>query len=333
MIIVLKKAEMNNVNELVAFLVSKKIEINFLEDNKVLYLKGELVKLDLNQLKAFDAVEEVITLDTPYYQVLRKYQKENTVIKVKDASFGLGLEIIAGPCSVESKEQIDKIAKRLKAMGIKALRGGAYKPRTSPYTFQGLGEEGLKYLKMAGDKYNLAIVSEIMSEDDLDLFIKYVDIIQVGARNMQNYALLKKLGKVKKTILLKRGFASTVDEWLLAAEYLLSMGNKEVILCERGIRTIANGSKATLDLNVIPHLKKISHLPVIVDPSHGTGLYEYVEPMSLAAIAAGADGLIIEVHHDPKAAFSDGVQTLSLERFEKLLKKVKSLSEHLQEND
>ncbi|HHU21326.1 MAG TPA: 3-deoxy-7-phosphoheptulonate synthase [Acholeplasma sp.] len=333
MIIVLKKVAINNIKELLNFLESKKFEVNFLEENKVLYLKGELDELDLNQLKAFDAVEEVVVLDTPYYQVLRKCQKENTIIKVKDAVFGSGLEIIAGPCSVESKEQIDRIAKSLKFMGIKALRGGAYKPRTSPYTFQGLGEEALKYLKAVGDKYNLAIVSEIVSEDDLDLFIKYVDIIQVGTRNMQNYALLKKLGKIKKPILLKRGFASTVEEWLLAAEYLLSLGNREVILCERGIRSVANGSKATLDLNVIPHLKKISHLPVIVDPSHGTGFSEYVEPMSLAAVAAGADGLLIEVHHDPKTALSDGVQTLCIERFAQLLKKVKSLKEHLEEND
>ena len=230
--------------------------------------------------------------------------------------------VIAGACSVESLDQIEEIARVCKKSGADILRGGAYKPRTSPYFFQGLGEVGLKYLHEAGKKYNMPVVSEITSEDDVKLFEKYVDIIQVGARNMQNFALLKKLGKVNKPILLKRGMAASIEELLMAAEYIVSNGNPNVILCERGIKTFEKSTRNTLDLSAIPVLKKLTHLPVIVDPSHATGKKEYVLPMSLASIAAGADGLLLEVHNNPLTAKSDASQALTIDDYIELKEKL-----------
>jgi 3-deoxy-7-phosphoheptulonate synthase len=256
----------------------------------------------------------------------REFKDFDTIIKVKDITIG-GKEVVvmAGPCVVENEKQIFETARYVKASGAKILRGGAFKPRTSPYSFQGLGEEGLKLLAQAGEETGLAVVTEVMSVNQIELVGKYTDIFQVGARNMQNFVLLKELGKTKKPILLKRGMAATIEELLLSAEYILSQGNYEVILCERGIRTFENYTRNTLDLSSIPALKRLSHLPIIVDPSHATGRWRLVSPMAKAAIAVGADGLLIEVHPDPKSALSDGAQTLRLDTFTQLMKELSSI--------
>ena len=237
---------------------------------------------------------------------------------------GLRIAVIAGPCAIESREQILEVAGIVREAGAVMLRGGAYKPRTSPYSFQGMGEEGLKYMKEAGEKYGMPVVSEIVAPNHADLMKEYVDILQIGARNMQNFELLKKVGSLEKPVLLKRGLAATIEELLMAAEYLLAHGTEDVILCERGIRTFETYTRNTLDLSAIPVLKKLSHLPVIVDPSHATGIREKVPPMALAAVAAGADGLVVEVHPDPEKALSDGPQSLYPEQFEKLMRDIEA---------
>lgn len=263
-----------------------------------------------------------------YKKANRLYHPDNTEVKVNDVVIGGNkICIMAGPCSVESEEQILEIAKEVKNSGAKFLRGGAFKPRTSPYSFQGLRQEGLELLLHAKKQTNLPIVTEIMSTEYLDEYVENVDIIQVGARNMQNFELLRQLGKTKKPILLKRGLSSTIEELLMSAEYILLEGNENVILCERGIRTFENYTRNTLDLSAIPAIKKLSHLPVIVDPSHSTGRWWMVESMALAAIAAGADGLIIEVHNDPANALCDGNQSIKPEKFHQLMKKLKLISE------
>lgn len=255
----------------------------------------------------------------PYQLVSREWQSADTTFNVKGTEIGKELLMIAGPCAIENKEQICTISEFLSKQNIKFLRGGAYKPRTSPYSFQGLKTEGLILLRDAADKYNMGVVSEIMSIDKIDEFNEYVDIFQVGTRNMQNYPLLRALGKVNKPILLKRGMSSTLEEWLLAAEYIVSSGNEKVILCERGIRTFETATRNTIDISAIPMVKMLSHLPIILDPSQGTGHREIVAPISCAAVAAGADGLIIEVHNQPEEALSDGEQSLFLDQFENLL--------------
>lgn len=255
----------------------------------------------------------------PYQLVSRDWKPENTVFEVNGVRIGEQLMMIAGPCAIENEEQIFTISEYLAKHGVRFLRGGAYKPRTSPYSFQGLKTEGLVMMRSAADKYGLAVVTEVMSMDKLDEVAEYADIIQVGTRNMQNYPLLRALGKVNKPVLLKRGMSSTIEEWLLAAEYVLSGGNPKVILCERGIRTFENATRNTLDLGAVALVKELSHLPVIVDPSQATGLRTLVAPMSNAAIAAGADGLIIEVHNQPEEALSDGEQSLYLDQFSALL--------------
>mgnify|MGYP000846290325 FL=1 len=242
---------------------------------------------------------------------------------------GKKIAVMAGPCSVESREQILSIAKDVKKSGATFLRGGAFKPRTSPYSFQGLKEEGLELLKLAKKETGLPLVTEITSMEYLDEYIENVDIIQVGARNMQNYELLKQLGKTRKPILLKRGFSSTIEELLMSAEYIMVEGNENIILCERGIRTFENFTRNTLDLSAIPAIKKLSHLPVVVDPSHGTGIWWMVEPMALAAVAAGADGLLIEVHNDPENALCDGIQSIKTDKFASLMQKLKLIVESL----
>lgn len=253
----------------------------------------------------------------------RKYQENDTIIKVNNIKFG-GKHVgqIAGPCAIESYEQMDKIAYELSKNGVKILRGGAFKPRTSPYDFQGLEEEGLKIIRKVADKYNMSVVSEIIDVSQISMFEKYVDIFQVGARNMQNFNLLKELGKTKKPVILKRGLCSTIDELLMSAEYILMGGNHQVILCERGIRTFETKTRNTLDLSVIPIIKKLSHLPIIVDPSHGTGLRESVSPMAMAAVVAGCDGLIIEVHNNPNKALCDGAQSLYPQQYKKLYSEI-----------
>lgn len=263
----------------------------------------------------------------PFHLVSKEFHPEDTVIDVQGIKIGghHPVVFIGGPCSVESEASILCIAKGVKQAGGQLLRGGAYKPRTSPYAFQGLQSQGIQYLKEAGQKYHMPIVSEIMSSDKLDEFVENVDIIQVGARNMQNFELLKALGKIRKPILLKRGLANTIEEWLMSAEYIMAGGNKEVILCERGIRTFENYTRNTLDLSVIPIVKKLTHLPIIIDPSHATGQWDLVESMSLAAVAAGCDGLIIEVHNEPEKALSDGAQSLTVAHYAQLVKKAKEI--------
>ena len=263
-----------------------------------------------------------------FVKASRKNHPDNTIINI-DGGLKVGdkeLMIIAGPCSVESYEQVIEIAKRVKKAGAKYLRGGVFKPRTSPYEFQGLGYEGLEILKKVREETGLKIVTEIMSVDDVELFEKEVDVIQVGSRNMQNFDLLKRLGKINKPILLKRGLSATIEEWLLAAEYIVNEGNPNVILCERGIRTYENETRNTLDISAVPLVKKISHLPIIVDPSHASGKRWMIEPLSKAAIAVGADGLIIEVHNDPDNALSDGEQSITSDMFNDLIANVKPIA-------
>lgn len=265
----------------------------------------------------------------PYQLVSREWKAENTVVTVNGCRIGDPSELvtIAGPCAVENREQIFTITEYLSKLGVRLIRGGAYKPRTSPYAFQGLKTEGLQLLRAAADKFNMAVVSEVMSVDRIEELCQYADVLQVGTRNMQNYPLLKALGKINKPVMLKRGMSSTVEEWLLAAEYILLGGNENVILCERGIRTFENATRNTLDLSVVPLVKTLSHLPVIVDPSQATGVRDLVPPMCYAAVAAGADGLIVEVHNQPEEALSDGAQSLYLDQFMAMTEKLRELGQ------
>lgn len=286
--------------------------------NTLLGLIGDTTHISIEQVQAMDIVEDVKRIQEPYKNANRKFHPKDTTISVGDAKIGGGnFAVIAGPCSVESEEQICEIAREVKAAGAGLLRGGAFKPRTSPYAFQGLRRDGLKMLVTAKQETGLPIVTEIMDIAQLPLF-EEVDVIQVGARNMQNFELLKELGKIRKPILLKRGLSSTIEELLMSAEYIMAGGNDQVILCERGIRTFETATRNTLDISAIPVLKKLSHLPIIVDPSHGTGKSSLVAPMSLAATAAGADGLIIEVHNHPAQALCDGPQSLTPDAFREL---------------
>jgi 3-deoxy-7-phosphoheptulonate synthase len=286
----------------------------------VIGVVGDIRSIDMRDFEVLKGVHEVVRITEPFKLVGRTFKPEDSLIKVGDTTFGGDkVTMIAGPCSIESRDQIRKIARFIKQTGTTILRGGAYKPRSSPYSFQGLGEEGLKYLREAGDENGMAVVSEVMDRMDIIPALKYVDIIQVGARNMQNFALLKELGKVSKPVILKRGMSATLKELLMAAEYILAGGNRDVILCERGIRTFENYTRNTMDISAIPILKKLSHLPVIADPSHGTGIRDKVAPMARAAVAAGADGLMIEVHYDPEHALSDGAQTLFFEQYQDLV--------------
>ncbi len=293
----------------------------------ILGIKGDINSLDLKDLEENKAIDKLMPTEVSQMKSSKLYKTENTIIDVSDQKIGdKKLAIIAGPCSVENENQILSIAQFVKESGANFLRGGAFKPRTSPYSFQGLREEGLELLKHARELTGLPIVTEIMSINHIDKFIDYVDVIQVGARNMQNYELLRELGKTNKPILLKRGISATIEEFLLSAEYIMAGGNENVILCERGIRTFENFTRNTLDLSAVVALKKLSHLPVIVDPSHSTGLWWMVEPLSKAAISAGADGLMIEVHNEPEKALSDGKQSLKPENFAKLMEKLKALA-------
>jgi len=282
---------------------------------------------DPADLEVLPGVREVIRISEPYKLVGRTFKREDTVVRIGDIAIG-GTEIVAmaGPCSVESREQIREIAARVREMGATVLRGGAFKPRTSPYSFQGLGEEGLKYMREAADENGLLVVTEIMDGTQIPMFLEYVDILQVGARNMQNFSLLKELGRLHKPVLLKRGLSATIEELLLSAEYLMVGGNQQVILCERGIRTFEQYTRNTLDLSAIPIVEKLSHLPILVDPSHGTGRRDKVVPMARAAIAAGADGLLIEVHNCPDKALSDGAQSLYPEQFQKLIEEIRIIA-------
>ncbi len=325
MVILLKKQhDKKQLEHLVTWLKNMNLEIHSSEGSMqtILGLVGDTTVVDIDLLKALDIVEDVKRIQEPYKNANRKFHPKDTVVNVGDVKIGGGnFVMIAGPCSVESEEQICCVAESVKKSGAKILRGGAFKPRTSPYAFQGMREKGLELLSEAKQKTGLPIVTEIMDLSQLHLF-EDVDIIQVGARNMQNFELLKELGKTNKPILLKRGLASTLQEFIMSAEYIMAGGNENVILCERGIRTYEPSTRNTLDLSAIPMLKNMTHLPIIVDPSHATGIARVVKPMALAAVAAGADGLIIEVHNDPPHAACDGAQSLTPEAFDNLAKAI-----------
>ena len=284
--------------------------------------------LRVTPLEVFPGVDKVIPVLSPYKLVSREFRRENSIIDIgKGVKVGSEeIIIIAGPCAIENHESLYEAAKAAKACGARALRGGAFKPRTSPYTFQGLGEEGLKYLKDVGDKLNLPTVTEVMDTRDIELVARYADVLQIGARNMQNFILLKEVGLTKKPIILKRGLSATVKEWLMSAEYILSAGNMNVILCERGIRTFEDATRNTLDISAIPVVKQLSHLPIIVDPSHASGRWGLVGPLSRAAVACGCDGLLIEVHPRPEEALSDGAQSLTPESFAEIIPPLKAIA-------
>lgn len=295
----------------------------------VLGLIGDTTKIDVDLLNGLDIVESVTRISEPFKKANRKFHPDDTIVDVGGVKIGGGnFEFIAGPCSVESKEQVIEIAQAVKASGANLLRGGAFKPRTSPYDFQGLKADGIEFLLEAKKVTGMPIVTEIMSAEHLPLF-EDVDLIQVGARNMQNFELLKALGKINKPILLKRGLASTIKEFLMSAEYIMAGGNEQIILCERGIRTYETYTRNTLDLSAVPVLKELSHLPVLVDPSHATGMARLVKPMAMAAAACGADGLMIEVHNDPPHALCDGAQSLTPKAFDEVAKKVMRIREVL----
>jgi 3-deoxy-7-phosphoheptulonate synthase len=296
--------------------------------NVVGAIGDERGKARLQSLESLPGVESVVPILQPFKLASREFKPDRTVIKLGDLEIGGDrLTIIAGPCSVESEAQLVETALAVKEAGAGILRGGAFKPRTSPYAFQGLEEEGLKLLAQAKEMTGLYIVTEVVNPKDVELVGQYADILQVGARNVQNFALLRSLGEINKPVLLKRGMATTIKEYLMSAEYILSQGNYEVILCERGIRTFETETRFTLDLNAVPVLRKLTHLPIFVDPSHGTGHWEYVAPMAKAAIAAGADGLMIEVHMQPEEAFSDGIQSLKPKRFSTLMQELRPFAE------
>jgi 3-deoxy-7-phosphoheptulonate synthase len=292
-------------------------------------ITGNKGEVEAGALEEMPGVQEVIRVSKPYKLVSRDTKPDNTVIKFSGSDVTIGgrdLAIIAGPCGIESRDQAFAVAERVARAGAQFLRGGAYKPRTSPYSFQGLGEEGLKIMAEMRDQFGLLIVTEAVDYESLELVEQYADMIQIGARNMQNFSLLKRAGRAHKPVLLKRGISATLEEFLMAAEYIMSEGNYNVVLCERGVRTFADHTRNTLDLSIVPAVQRLSHLPIIVDPSHGTGKRNKVTPLSRAAIAVGADGLIIEVHHDPDRALSDGMQSLFPDQFDTLMVQVRQIA-------
>ena len=330
MIIVLKKGTaQKDIDSLTQMLTDEGVQVNPVigTDITILGLVGDTTQVDPNRVESYDCVDRIMHVAEPFKKANRMFHPENSVIDVAGVPVGgKGLAVMAGPCSVESREQVTGIARAVKAAGGNILRGGAFKPRTSPYAFQGLKYEGLELLCAAREETGLPIVSEIMSPFDLDVFVEKVDLIQVGARNMQNFDLLRQLGRTKKPILLKRGLSATIEEWLMSAEYILSEGNPNVILCERGIRTFETYTRNTVDLGAIPAVKKLSHLPVIVDPSHGTGKAWMVEPLARAAIAVGADGVMIEVHNDPVHALCDGQQSITPDMFAQVMADIRVIA-------
>lgn len=333
MVIVTKATiQQKHLDEMIAEFRGKGLEVNIIrgQGSIALGLIGDTHRLNADRLLLNPDVERIMRVQEPFKKASRKFHPESTVVDVCGVKVGggKGFTVMAGPCSVETRDQIITVAKSIKQSGAKILRGGAYKPRTSPYSFQGLELEGLELLKAAREETGLPIVTEIVSPALVETFDRDVDLIQVGARNMQNFDLLKELGRASKPILLKRGLSSTIEEWLMAAEYIMAGGNNNVILCERGIRTFETYTRNTLDLSAVPAVKKLSHLPVVVDPSHSAGREWMVEPLSLAAMAVGADGIIAEVHNDPKAALCDGAQSLDLNQFESLMKKLSDISVH-----
>ena len=330
MVVVMEeRASEEQVQHVIAQLVEKGFDVHRSTGQlrSVLGAVGGNRSFDTRLIEVMDGVHEVLRITEPYKLASRTFKPERSTVSFGEFRVG-GDEVIvmAGPCSVETEEQIAAAAAAVKKAGAKILRGGAFKPRSSPYSFQGLGEEGLRMMRTAADAEGLKVVSEVMDVSQIELVVRYADILQVGARNMQNYTLLRELGKSRTPVLLKRGIAATIEEWLLSAEYLLSGGNTDVILCERGIRTFESYTRNTLDISAIPVIQKLSHLPIIADPSHGTGLRDKVAPMARAAIAAGADGLIIEVHPDPDNALSDGAQTIFPPQFDRLMAELRIIA-------
>ena len=329
MVIILRdNPDQKQIDSLVSWLKEKNLDVHIIKgaDQTLIGLIGDTSKIDMDSIKTMEIVEDVKRIQEPYKNVNRKFHPDDTIVDIAPGIRigGGNFQVMAGPCSVEGSAQVLSIARAVKKAGADILRGGAFKPRTSPYAFQGLGAEGLEILKAAKREIGMPIVSEIMDISKLPLF-EDVDIIQVGARNMQNFELLKELGRTRKPILLKRGLSSTIQELLMSAEYIMAGGNSQIILCERGIRTFETATRNTLDISAVPVLKELSHLPVIVDPSHGTGNARLVKPMAMAAVAAGADGLIIEVHNDPVHALCDGAQSLTLEAFGDLMAQVNKI--------
>lgn len=333
MIVLIKKdSRQEEINKLIHWLESLHLQVYVSEGvlQTILGLVGDTSRVDIDLVRSMEIVEDVKRIQEPYKNANRKFHPEDTVVEVNSAKIGGGgLTLIAGPCSVESAEQICAVARSVKASGATCLRGGAFKPRSSPYSFQGLGKEGIELLLIAKKETGLPIVTEVMDPSQLPLFDE-VDIIQVGARNMQNFELLRELGRQRKPVLLKRGLSSTLEELLMSAEYIMAGGNEQVILCERGIRTFETSTRNTLDLSAVPMLKQLTHLPVVIDPSHSTGISRLVRPMSLAAVAAGADGLMIEVHNNPACALCDGPQSLTPAAFDELARTARLIHETLQ---
>jgi 3-deoxy-7-phosphoheptulonate synthase len=323
MIIVMQRhtAE-ENIEKVMSELINRGFDVHRStgSDQTVLGVVGNVETIDTREFELFDGVQEAVRVSEPYKLSSRTWKRENTVVTARGVKIG-GNEVVmmAGPCTIESEKQLMETGRRVARAGAKVLRGGAYKPRTSPYAFQGMGVEGLKLLRAAGDEFNMATISEVMEISQIEKMLEYVDILQVGARNMQNFNLLTALGQIRKPILLKRGMSATIQEWLLAAEYIMSGGNYDIIFCERGIRTFETATRNTLDISAIPVVQKISHLPVIADPSHATGKRDKVMPMARAIVAAGGDGLLIEVHHDPDKALCDGPQSLYPDQFARLM--------------
>jgi 3-deoxy-7-phosphoheptulonate synthase len=323
MVIVMEKhAPEEKIEKVVAELSGRGFDVHRStgHDQTVLGVVGDVASLDQREFELMDGVQEVVRVSEPYKLASRTFRRENTVVEVNGSKIGgKDVVVMAGPCTIENEKQLFETARVVARAGAKVLRGGAYKPRSSPYSFQGMGVEGLKLLRAAGKEFGLATVSEVMEISQIETMLEYVDILQVGARNMQNFNLLSAVGQTRKPVLLKRGMSATIQEWLLATEYIMSGGNTKVILCERGIRTFETYTRNTLDLSAIPVVHKLSHLPIIVDPSHATGLRDKVMPMARAAVAAGADGLLIEVHVEPEKALCDGPQSLYPEQFVELM--------------
>ena len=332
MIITLEKnTPKNEVERIIKSYEDRGFQVNNSQGSNyhILGLIGDTTSLDEKIIKANPWIEDVTRIAAPYKKANRLFHPEDTIVEAAGIKIGGNekIVIIGGPCSVEGEDQICRIAQEVKDAGGTMLRGGAYKPRTSPYAFQGLESEGIRAMAEARKRTELPIVSELMDAEHIDEFVENVDIIQIGARNMQNFSLLKAVGKTKKPILLKRGLANTIEEWIMSAEYIMAGGNENVILCERGIRTFEKYTRNTLDLSVVPIIKEKTHLPIIIDPSHATGNWKLIESMSLAAIAAGADGLIIEVHDNPECAWSDGAQSLKPEKFANVIKKGRAIAQ------
>ena len=323
MVIVMEKhAAEINIERVMAELVSRGFDVHRSTgtEQTVLGVVGDVAKIDTREFELFDGVQEVVRISEPYKLVGRTFRREKTVVKTRGVEIGgRDVVVMAGPCTIENEPQVFETARRVARAGARVLRGGAYKPRTSPYAFQGMGVEGLKLLRAAADENRMATVSEVMEISQIEGMLPYVDILQVGARNMQNFNLLSALGQIRKPVLLKRGMSATIQEWLLAAEYIMTGGNYDVIMCERGIRTFEPYTRNTLDISAIPVIEKISHLPIIADPSHAVGRRDKVMPLARAIIAAGADGVLIEVHNDPERAVCDGPQSLYPDQFARLM--------------